>query len=79
MTVENGDLVLVPKGHHPCGAPYGYDMYYLNVMAAPLRKWRFENRPNMTGSRSATPRPRDATMTDTAAVRPGQLRGSPSS
>lgn len=46
MTVKDGDLVLVPKGHHPCGAPYGYDMYYLNVMAGPLRKWRFENHPD---------------------------------
>lgn len=43
MAVNNGDVVLVPKGHHPCGAPYGYEMYYLNVMAGPLRKWRFQN------------------------------------
>ena len=35
-----GDVVLVPRGHHPCGAPYGFEMYYLNVMAGPLRKWR---------------------------------------
>ena len=34
-----------PKGHHPCAAPYGYEMYYLNVMAGPLRKWRFKNDP----------------------------------
>lgn len=40
------DVVLVPKGHHPCGAPYGYDLYYLNVMAGPLRKWRFQNHPD---------------------------------
>ncbi len=46
MTVENGDVVLVPNGHHPCGAPYGYEMYYLNVMAGPLRKWRFQNHPD---------------------------------
>ena len=46
MAVENGDVVLVPKGHHPCGAPYGYEMYYLNVMAGPLRKWRFQNHPD---------------------------------
>ncbi|MFQ6549789.1 5-deoxy-glucuronate isomerase [Aestuariibius sp. 2305UL40-4] len=45
MTVEDGDVVLVPRGHHPCGAPYGYEMYYLNVMAGPLRKWRFQNDP----------------------------------
>lgn len=46
MAVADGDLVLVPKGHHPCGAPYGYEMYYLNVMAGPLRKWRFQNHPD---------------------------------
>ncbi|MEO1398570.1 MAG: 5-deoxy-glucuronate isomerase [Pseudomonadota bacterium] len=45
MAVSDGEVVLVPKGHHPCGAPYGYDMYYLNVMAGPIRKWRFENHP----------------------------------
>jgi len=46
MAVSSGDVVLVPKGHHPCGAPHGYDMYYLNVMAGPLRKWRFRNHPD---------------------------------
>lgn len=46
MAVSNGDVVLVPKGHHPCGVPYGYEMYYLNVMAGPLRKWRFNNHPD---------------------------------
>jgi 5-deoxy-glucuronate isomerase len=46
MAVSNGDVVLVPKGHHPVGTPYGYEMYYLNVMAGPLRKWRFKNHPD---------------------------------
>ncbi|MHA1158922.1 MAG: 5-deoxy-glucuronate isomerase [Alphaproteobacteria bacterium] len=46
MSVANHDVVLVPKGHHPCGTPYGYEMYYLNVMAGPLRKWRFNNHPD---------------------------------
>ncbi|MDF0600472.1 5-deoxy-glucuronate isomerase [Psychromarinibacter sp. C21-152] len=41
MAVSDGDVVCVPRGHHPCGAPYGFEMYYLNVMAGPLRKWRF--------------------------------------
>ncbi|WP_298919619.1 5-deoxy-glucuronate isomerase [uncultured Roseobacter sp.] len=45
MTVRNGDVVLVPRGHHPCAAGYGYELYYLNVMAGPLRKWRFQNDP----------------------------------
>jgi 5-deoxy-glucuronate isomerase len=46
MAVSDGDVTLVPRGYHPCGAPYGYDMYYLNVMAGPIRKWRFENHPD---------------------------------
>ena len=46
MAVKDGDVVLVPKGHQPCAAPYGYEMYYLNVMAGPLRKWRFKNDPD---------------------------------
>lgn len=46
MAVRNHDVTLVPKGHHPCGAPYGYDLYYLNVMAGPIRKWRFQNDPD---------------------------------
>ena len=46
MPVHDGDVTLVPKGHHPVGAPYGYEMYYLNVMAGPIRKWRFKNHPD---------------------------------
>ena len=45
--VEDGDVVLVPRGHHPCGAPYGFEMYYLNVMAGPIRKWRFVPAPEV--------------------------------
>ena len=47
MAVKDGDVVLVPRGHHPCGAPYGFEMYYLNVMAGPLRKWRFQPAPEV--------------------------------
>ena len=46
VSVKDHDVMLVPKGHHPCGAPYGYEMYYLNVMAGPMRKWRFQNHPD---------------------------------
>jgi 5-deoxy-glucuronate isomerase len=46
MAVGDGDVVLVPRGHHPCAAPYGYEMYYLNVMAGPRRQWRFQNHPD---------------------------------
>lgn len=47
MAVADGDVVLVPRGHHPCAAPYGFEMYYLNVMAGPLRKWRFVPAPEV--------------------------------
>jgi 5-deoxy-glucuronate isomerase len=55
MAVKSHDVVLVPKGHHPCGAPYGYEMYYLNVMAGPIRKWRFQNDPDHDWIASGTP------------------------
>lgn len=45
MVVEDGDVVLVPKGYHPCAACHGYDLYYLNVMAGPKRTWKFHNAP----------------------------------
>ena len=45
MAVEDGDVVLVPKGYHPCGTAHGYDLYYLNVMAGPKRIWRFNTEP----------------------------------
>ena len=45
ISVENGDVVMVPRGYHPVGAPHGYDLYYLNVMAGPHRHWIFRNDP----------------------------------
>jgi len=45
MSVEDGDVVMVPRGYHPVGAPHGYDLYYLNVMAGPRRQWIFHNDP----------------------------------
>lgn len=47
MAVADGDVVCVPRGHHPCGAPYGFEMYYLNVMAGPRRAWRFVAAPEV--------------------------------
>lgn len=44
--VHDHDVVLVPRGHHPCGAPHGWELYYLNVMAGPRRAWRFANHPD---------------------------------
>jgi len=43
MAVEDGDVVLVPKGYHPVATVHGYDSYYLNTMAGPKRAWKFHN------------------------------------
>lgn len=45
MAVEDHDVVMVPRGYHPCVAPHGYDLYYLNTMAGPRREWAFRNDP----------------------------------
>ncbi|TVY08466.1 5-deoxy-glucuronate isomerase [Paenibacillus cremeus] len=46
LAVRNGEAVLVPEGYHPVSAPPGYDVYYLNVMAGPVRTWKFYNDPD---------------------------------
>lgn len=45
ISVEHNSVVMVPEGYHPVGAPHGYDLYYLNVMAGPRREWVFHNDP----------------------------------
>lgn len=49
MAIRDGDVTLVPRGHHPCGVPYGFELYYLNVMAGPRRAWRFVKAPEVEG------------------------------
>ena len=41
MAPYNHDVVIVPRGYHPVATLAGYDNYYLNVMAGPVRKWKF--------------------------------------
>jgi 5-deoxy-glucuronate isomerase len=43
MLIEDGDVVMVPRGYHPVSTIAGYDLYYLNVMAGPRRTWKFHN------------------------------------
>jgi 5-deoxy-glucuronate isomerase len=40
------DCVLVPYGYHTVSAPPGYELYYLNVMAGPVRSWAVANDPD---------------------------------
>jgi 5-deoxy-glucuronate isomerase len=46
ITVRDRDTVLVPRGYHTVSAPPGYDLYYLNVMAGPVRAWAVANDPD---------------------------------
>jgi 5-deoxy-glucuronate isomerase len=47
LAVRDGDCVLVPPGYHPVSAAPGYDLYYLNVMAGPVRQWRVTVDPDL--------------------------------
>jgi 5-deoxy-glucuronate isomerase len=49
MAVENHDLVIVPQGYHPVCVPYGYESWYLNVMAGPVRALHVRNDPRHDG------------------------------
>ena len=40
VVVQDGDVVLVPRGYHPVAGDARADLYYLNVMAGPVRAWR---------------------------------------
>jgi 5-deoxy-glucuronate isomerase len=40
IAVADGDVVLVPRGYHPVAGDPRADLYYLNVMAGPVRAWR---------------------------------------
>jgi len=46
MAISDRDVVLVPRGYHPVGAPHGFDLYYRDVMAGPVRKWKFTMDPD---------------------------------
>jgi 5-deoxy-glucuronate isomerase len=45
IAVGDGDVVLVPRGYHPVAAGARHDLYYLNVMAGPVREWRITADP----------------------------------
>jgi 5-deoxy-glucuronate isomerase len=46
IQVRDGDVVLVPRGYHPVVAGPAYDLYYLNVMAGPRRRWQVTTDPD---------------------------------
>jgi 5-deoxy-glucuronate isomerase len=46
LAFRDRDVVLVPRGYHTVSSPPGYELYYLNVMAGPVRAWAVANDPD---------------------------------
>ena len=46
IVIHDGTLVAVRAGYHPVVVAPGYELYYLNVMAGPVREWRFTDDPD---------------------------------
>jgi 5-deoxy-glucuronate isomerase len=57
MAFGDRDCVLVPRGYHTVSAPPGYDLYYLNVMAGPVRQWAVANDPDHEWTLAPEPAP----------------------
>ncbi|WP_298286207.1 5-deoxy-glucuronate isomerase [Acidocella sp.] len=49
VTLTDGAAVLVPRGYHPVAAAPGCDLYYLNIMAGPERRWGIATDPDFVG------------------------------
>jgi 5-deoxy-glucuronate isomerase len=45
LNLTDGDLVLIKDGYHPVVAAYGYDVYYLNVLAGSARSMAASDDP----------------------------------
>jgi 5-deoxy-glucuronate isomerase len=54
LAVRDGDCVLVPRGYHPVSAAPGFDLYYLNIMAGPVRQWRVTFDPDVERALATT-------------------------
>lgn len=57
FTVRHGDLVLIRRGYHPFVSAYGYDAYYLNVLAGSRRSMASSDDPRYAEFRQRWPTP----------------------
>jgi 5-deoxy-glucuronate isomerase len=55
--VEDGDLLLIHGGYHPFVTAFGYDAYYLNVLAGSRRSMAASDDPRYAAIRTAWPPP----------------------
>jgi 5-deoxy-glucuronate isomerase len=52
LTVSHGDVVVIRGGYHPFVTAYGYDAYYLNVLAGTRRSMAASDDPRYAAFRS---------------------------
>jgi 5-deoxy-glucuronate isomerase len=52
VTVQHGDVVLIRSGYHPFVTAYGYNAYYLNVLAGTRRSMAASDDPRYAAFRS---------------------------
>jgi 5-deoxy-glucuronate isomerase len=52
VTVRHGDVMLIRSGYHPFVTAYGYNAYYLNVLAGTRRSMAASDDPRYAGFRS---------------------------
>ncbi|HEV2176428.1 MAG TPA: 5-deoxy-glucuronate isomerase [Terriglobia bacterium] len=57
LKVVDGDVVLVKDGYHPVVAAYGYNVYYLNVLAGTARSMAATDDPRYAQFRRQWPEP----------------------
>ena len=57
LKVVDGDLVLIRDGYHPFVTAYGYDSYYLNVLAGTRRSMAASDDPRYAALRHSWPPP----------------------
>jgi 5-deoxy-glucuronate isomerase len=55
IVVRDGDLVLIRSGYHPFVSAYGYDAYYLNVLAGTRRSMAARDDPRYAAFRGQWP------------------------
>jgi 5-deoxy-glucuronate isomerase len=55
--IQHGDLLLIHEGYHPFVTAFGYDAYYLNVLAGNRRSMAARDDPKYASLREAWPPP----------------------
>jgi 5-deoxy-glucuronate isomerase len=57
FSIRDGDLLLIHEGYHPFVTAFGYDAYYLNVLAGSRRSMAAADDPRYAQIRAAWPPP----------------------